>query len=454
MKRTAKRMAALLLVFLLTAFPLAGALAKGWDKSEDARNCVVRVVYAPNGSVEWRTGTGFFVGKAGSPVEYIITNAHVVGTDNGNETCSQSIGQVYIVFDRFDSETTQIANVIKVWTNIDLAILRLGVPTTLRSPMPLMSVSELDDCEQDVHAVGFPGVADVDSQLKSSPADATITVGSITKNRIHVNGADYLQTDVATNPGNSGGPLITDDGYIVGINSMVSDGGRSVDYSLYIDYVIDFLEQQGFPFEKGSRAVQATERPLEEDGHTAQATERPLEEDGHTAQATEPTGFPADRKSLILVCVIALLVTGGVVAAVVMASRNRRIAPATVAGGSFSCGYDYNGHGDVNHGETRTVVEPEQNQSPDGIGMSGVGLKKRTSGSVGAYSNASSHVRSIDSSFSRNAEFATRSTERAAESVSGLSTGGGLKKKMHSDESGSSTTSREPDSLFRKNDSL
>ena len=109
MKRTAKQMAALLLVFLLTAFPLAGALAKGWDKSEDARNCIVRVVYAPNDSMEWRIGTGFFVGKAGSPVEYIITNAHVVGTDNGNETCSQSIGQVYIVFDRFDSETTQIA---------------------------------------------------------------------------------------------------------------------------------------------------------------------------------------------------------------------------------------------------------------------------------------------------------------------------------------------------------
>ena len=442
MKRTAKQMAALLLVFLLTAFPLAGALAKGWDKSEDARNCVVRVVYAPNDSVE-SFGTGFFVGKAGSPVEYIITNAHVVGTNNGNGTYSQSIEQVYIVFDSIDSETTQIANVIKVWTNIDLAILRLEAPTTLRSPMPLMSVSELDDCEQDVHAVGFPDVGDVgddDYQFKSSPADVTITVGSITKNRIHLNGADYLQTDVATNPGNSGGPLITDDGYIVGINSMLSKIGRSVDYSLHIDYVIDYLEQQGFAFEKGSRAVQAI------------APE--FEEDGRTAQATEPTGFLADRKILILVCVIALLVTGGVVAAVVMASRNRRIAPATVEGGSFSCGYDYNGHGDVNHVETRTVVEPEQIQSPDGIGMSGVGLKKRTSGSFGAHSDASSHVRSIDSSFSRNAEFATRSTERAAESVSGLSTGGGLKKKTHSDESGSSTTSREPDSLFRKNDSL
>lgn len=441
MKRTAKQMAALLLVFLLTAFPLAGALAKGWDKSEDARNCVVRVVYAPNDSME-SFGTGFFVGKAGSPVEYIITNAHVVGTNNGNGTYSQSIEQVSIVFDSFDSETTQIANVIKVWTNIDLAILRLGAPTTRRSPMPLMSVSELDDCEQDVHAVGFPDVGDVGDvyyQLKSSPADVTITVGSITKNGIHLNGADYLQTDVAISPGNSGGPLITDDGYIVGINSAYIEG-RSVGYSLHIDYVIDYLEQQGFAFEKGSRAVQAI------------APE--FEEDGRTAQATEPTGFLADRKILILVCVIALLVTGGVVAAVVMASRNRRIAPATVEGGSFSCGYDYNGHGDVNHVETRTVVEPEQIQSPDGIGMSGVGLKKRTSGSVGAHSDASSHVRSIDSSFSRNAEFATRSTERAAESVSGLSTGGGLKKKTHSDESGSSTTSREPDSLFRKNDSL
>ncbi len=40
------------------------------------------------------------------------------------------------------------------------------------------------------------------------------------------------------------------------------------------------------------------------------------------------------------------------------------------------------------------------------------------------------------------------------DTTSPYKTGGGLKKKMHSDESGSSTTSREPDSLFRKNDSL
>lgn len=40
------------------------------------------------------------------------------------------------------------------------------------------------------------------------------------------------------------------------------------------------------------------------------------------------------------------------------------------------------------------------------------------------------------------------------DTTSPYKTGGGLKKKAHSDESGSSTTSREPDSLFRKNDSL
>lgn len=40
------------------------------------------------------------------------------------------------------------------------------------------------------------------------------------------------------------------------------------------------------------------------------------------------------------------------------------------------------------------------------------------------------------------------------DTTSPYKTGGGLKKKTHSDESGSSTTSREPDSLFKKNDSL
>lgn len=43
---------------------------------------------------------------------------------------------------------------------------------------------------------------------------------------------------------------------------------------------------------------------------------------------------------------------------------------------------------------------------------------------------------------------------RCVDPATRYKTGGGLKKKTHSDESGSSTTSREPDSLFRKNDSL
>lgn len=54
--------------------------------------------------------------------------------------------------------------------------------------------------------------------------------------------------------------------------------------------------------------------------------------------------------------------------------------------------------------------------------------------------------------YTRNTTGYTRFVD--TDTTSPYKTGGGLKKKTHSDESGSSTTSREPDSLFKKNDSL
>ncbi len=250
--KTIKRTAAALLALMITLLPLA-AMAKGWEKSGDARNCVVRIYVE---EYDWYGhGTGFFVGTSGEAVEYIVTNAHVAGRDNEDGSYSKVRGTVTVIFDEITSPTTQEADVIKVWPDVDLAIIRLREPTTLRRSMPLMSAKDIDDCEQDVHAVGFPAVSDDDDyEYKSAPEDVTITAGSITKNLLVLEDDNYLQTDAAVNSGNSGGPLITEDGYIIGINTSTSVFGTGTNYSLYIDYAIEYLEQEGIAFDKGSRS--------------------------------------------------------------------------------------------------------------------------------------------------------------------------------------------------------
>jgi S1-C subfamily serine protease len=57
----------------------------------------------------------------------------------------------------------------------------------------------------------------------------------------------YLQTDAPINPGNSGGPLITEDGRVVGINSMVLRDTQGIGFALPIEAAYDAFPELGTP---------------------------------------------------------------------------------------------------------------------------------------------------------------------------------------------------------------
>lgn len=88
----------------------------------------------------------------------------------------------------------------RVSENYDLALLKLnGFKTPFLRPQDENNLT----LGRDVYAIGSP--------LK---LNNTVTSGVISSNR-----GDYIQTNAEIYPGNSGGPLVTEDGRVVGVNT-------------------------------------------------------------------------------------------------------------------------------------------------------------------------------------------------------------------------------------------
>ncbi|KOF53494.1 MULTISPECIES: DegQ family serine endoprotease [unclassified Achromobacter] len=161
-------------------------------------------------------GSGFFISDDG----YILTNNHVVSdaTDiyvtltDGREFKAKVIGT---------DERTDVA-LIKIDAK-GMTPLVIGDPKTLKKG-------------QWVLAIGSP-----------FGLDSTVTAGIVSA--IGRDTGEYLpfiQTDVAVNPGNSGGPLIDLDGDVVGINSQIisrSGGFMGISLAIPIDEAMRVVEQ-------------------------------------------------------------------------------------------------------------------------------------------------------------------------------------------------------------------
>ncbi|HEV3029348.1 MAG TPA: trypsin-like peptidase domain-containing protein, partial [Planctomycetota bacterium] len=148
-------------------------------------------------------GSGVMISEDG----YCLTNHHVAGSQNSTKVTLHS-GKQYTAK--------------QVCTDAlgDLTLFKIDVGDEKFSFIQLGDSDKLE-MGQYVIACGNPfGITMRDADLKMYP---TITLGIVSA--MHRNQQTYfdcIQTDAAVNPGNSGGPLVTLDGKLVGINGRIA----------------------------------------------------------------------------------------------------------------------------------------------------------------------------------------------------------------------------------------
>ncbi len=149
-------------------------------------------IYRPVGRDGEGQGSGVIVDHEG----YIITNYHVV------EEASTVQVQLH------DGRRTTAA-VIGDDPETDLTILKIDLPNLMPAEWGDSSKLQVGDL---VWALGSP-----------FGLDSSITFGIVSAKGRHGGGLfkEYLQTDAAVNPGNSGGPLVNIDGQVIGINAAI-----------------------------------------------------------------------------------------------------------------------------------------------------------------------------------------------------------------------------------------
>ena len=163
---------------------------------------------------------------------YIVTNAHVVGTETKVEV-------------DFSDGTKVYGNVVGTDQNADLAAIKVTVPASELHPVTLGDSSALKIGET-VSAIGDPLLLTGSMTTGIVSAVGRRLPGNVqagTSGSFYTTG-DIIQTDALVNPGNSGGPLIDLNGQVVGIvwaqainNSSGVAAASGIGYAISINTV-------------------------------------------------------------------------------------------------------------------------------------------------------------------------------------------------------------------------
>jgi len=184
-------------------------------------------------------GSGFII----SPNGKIITNSHVVGK-NSEVRIKLSSGESYV------------GRVLKKGVPpLDIALLKINIADY----SDYLTLNKHSPCQvgAEVLAIGQP------HGLKYTVTKGIVSNCDLAEPNFHK--IKYIQTDTAISPGNSGGPLINNQGEVLGVNTLILSNSESIGFAIEIDTVKGFIQNKLTKLEADLQKIEEAKLQIEEE---------------------------------------------------------------------------------------------------------------------------------------------------------------------------------------------
>jgi S1-C subfamily serine protease len=161
-----------------------------------------------NEPIRIKAGTGVIIHEDG----LILTAFHVIFP----------LGKTPTIYVRLPKEGDQLAEVVATDKERQLACLKIK-----KFGLPFLSLGDSSETKvkvgSDLFTMGFPYAAETSEITDPEPS---FTQGKVSAFKQSRQEATFLQTDAAINPGNAGGPMLNDNGDVIGI--IIGSADRSI----------------------------------------------------------------------------------------------------------------------------------------------------------------------------------------------------------------------------------
>jgi serine protease Do len=260
-------------------------------------------IYAAEGPGKGSGGTGSIISRDG----LVLTNAHIFARGS-----SRIISDLWIFLkpEKVTGDTKRDlarrykAKIVAYDLKLDLALLKI-----VEADMGLREVgfgdSEIITVGDQAFAIGHPEQGGLWS----------LTTGVISAHRSNfagIPGKDLFQTEASINRGNSGGPLLDEQGLMIGINSMIArkaeDGMTitAVNFAIKSNVALRWLGKEGFRFAAAGtpppetrpapiRKEPVTVKPVQPEKETPAPEPEPSEEEKGGRVLTEKKPYNLDE---------------------------------------------------------------------------------------------------------------------------------------------------------------